>query len=121
MFAGNLSVSEHRHLAVNQQVTVALARLADVNAQLPGNRQGLIPCFNRAGSVWLVRRAFLRETERLIPRILVTLVHGAKKLSAITDLLRVDDRRDRKKANEESSFESVHPLPVYGRLDERST
>src|SRR6185437_12545108 len=83
---GDLARFEPGHRAIGDQDAVALSRIADVDAQIAGQQGGLVPDLGLAGAVGVVGGAGLLEGERLVPVVLVAVVHRAKQVLAVADL-----------------------------------
>ena len=84
---GGLAVSEGRQRAIYKDEAVALAGWALVDAQFPWQEQGFIPDFGLARAVGIECYCVLFEEYRLVPRVLVAVMHRGQQRLSVADFL----------------------------------
>ena len=100
----NFVLFDDGDVPIGKDETLHVGGRADVDTQFPRQRCSLVPGFGAAGSVRFVGRTLLREGDRLVPRILVAVMHGAQQIFSIANGLGLDDIRRQQGENQDESL-----------------
>jgi hypothetical protein len=82
-----LALLKPRQSAIDKNEAVPLAGRSSINAQLSRQLQSFIPNLCGAAPVRIERYRFLLEDDRVVPRVLVTVVHRRQQRLAVADFL----------------------------------
>src|SRR5271155_2670259 len=95
-----LAAFKPRQVGIQEDLAVALAGGADVDAQFSRHYQYFIPDFGFGGAVWIYGDGFFFEDYGLVPGIFVTVVHRGQERAAVLDFLRPRWRRSRQTSSQ---------------------